>query len=151
MLKSIRFAAASVVALCCVPFAPSPALATDDTVSVTIADVMASADAKEKLDGTVKFYFGDATHPTVVQSFKEYAVKEKAGFLQSNASGCNEAAVNVLRSFQAGAKALGGNAVINIRSFYKKNEIKIDTAIPCYPGGMRVGVTLKGEVVKLEN
>ena len=53
---------------------------------------------------------------------------------------------------QVGAEILakGGNAVINIRSFYKKNEMSSETKFECHVGLLMAGVALKGTVVYLD-
>ena len=43
----------------------------------------------------------------------------------------------------------GGNAVINIKSYYKKNEVSSAGEYECGAGAMVSGVAFKGEVVKL--
>ena len=53
-------------------------------------------------------------------------------------------------SFQDRAKQLGGDAVINIESYYRKNTIKSATEYECGSGGLMSGVTFRGEVVKLQ-
>lgn len=116
---------------------------------MSVDDALASPMAKQKLDGTVKFFFGAAPHPAVAQSLKDVVFKEKAGFMKTRATSCNEAFVTVLADFQERAKSKGADAVINLRSSFKKQEVTIDKTFACYPGGFRVGVVLKGELVKL--
>jgi uncharacterized protein YbjQ (UPF0145 family) len=43
----------------------------------------------------------------------------------------------------------GGDAVVAIRSFYKKNEVVSDTEYECHAGALIAGVALKGTVVTL--
>ncbi|HZC01952.1 MAG TPA: hypothetical protein VE844_11510 [Gammaproteobacteria bacterium] len=43
----------------------------------------------------------------------------------------------------------GGDAVINIKSFYKKNEVISDSEYECHAGGILAGVALQGTVVRL--
>ena len=52
-------------------------------------------------------------------------------------------------SLQKRALAEGGNAVVNIRSFYKKREFTSAIEFECGAGAMVAGVTLVGDVVKL--
>jgi uncharacterized protein YbjQ (UPF0145 family) len=53
-------------------------------------------------------------------------------------------------SFQERAASLGGNAIINIRSYYKKNEVSSETQYECGSGALMSGVTFQGEVVRLK-
>jgi uncharacterized protein YbjQ (UPF0145 family) len=58
--------------------------------------------------------------------------------------------LSALLSLQNRAISEGGNAVINIRSFYKKNEISDKTKFECRVGVLMAGVALKGRVVSLD-
>jgi hypothetical protein len=53
-------------------------------------------------------------------------------------------------SFQDRIAKEGGNAVVNIRSYYKKNEISSSTEFECGAGAIMAGVTFLGDVVTLE-
>ena len=55
-----------------------------------------------------------------------------------------------MMSFQDRAKQMGGDAVIKIESYYRKNTIKSATEYECGSGGLMSGVTFRGEVVKLQ-
>ena len=52
-------------------------------------------------------------------------------------------------TLQDRAVAEGGNAVINIRSYYYKNDFSSATEFECGAGAIMAGVTMVGEVVKL--
>ena len=39
--------------------------------------------------------------------------------------------------------------MININSYYKKNEVPIDTTVECHSGLLMDGIAMKGEFVKL--
>ncbi len=41
--------------------------------------------------------------------------------------------------------------MININSYYKKNEVTIDKTVECHSGLLMDGVALKGEFVKTAN
>ncbi|KAB2843316.1 MAG: excinuclease ABC subunit A, partial [Burkholderiales bacterium] len=51
--------------------------------------------------------------------------------------------------FQERARELGGNAVINIKSYYKKDLRVSRSEYLCGAGATVAGVTFKGTVVKL--
>ena len=53
-------------------------------------------------------------------------------------------------SLKKRAVDMGGNAVVNIHSFYRKNVVKSSTEFECGAGAFVAGVTLKGTVVKLK-
>ena len=116
-----------------------------------ISDAMGTADAKAKLDKGIKYYFGDSTHPDVAQNFGVYMSNKKTnGANKEDKEACEWAFLSAMISFQERAVALGGDAVINIRSYYRKNEISSQTQYECGSGALMSGVTFQGEVVKLK-
>jgi hypothetical protein len=111
---------------------------------------MASPPAHEKLDGSVRFYFGDTPHPAVEHRFGDYVTNQKtSSFLKSDARACNWVFVSALIELQKRANALGANAVVNIHSYYKKEDFSSTTEVPCHAGGMIAGIALKGDFVKV--
>lgn len=147
--KIVRLTGFISTVLFCAAFTGTPALAADEVVPLDIATEMATPDASASLDGSVKFYYGQAAHPAVLKQFGEYVSNQKAGFLKSNSIGCHRAFVDALTDLQNRAKAYGGNGVVRIRSYYRKKVVDIGTTVPCHPSGLRVGITLKGEIVSL--
>lgn len=127
-----------------------PAAASDSIYSLSIADALASDEAKEKLDPSVHFYFGDTAHPAVQQSFGDYVSNRKTNsFLKGDQGVCTHVFLSTLIEFQKRAQSMGANAVINIHSYYKKVETSDNAQIPCHVGGLMAGIAIKGEVVKL--
>ena len=51
--------------------------------------------------------------------------------------------------FQDRAKELGANAVVNIDSYYKREDTSSETQIQCHSGFLITGIALKGDFVKL--
>ena len=146
----IARAAAVIAAVMFCATSVSPAMASDDVIQMIISDALASPDAQAKLDGTVKFYFGQTPHPAVQHNYGEGVSNKKANsFGKSDMKACNRAFLSALLQFQARAHDLGANAVINIHSFFKKEEASSETQLPCHSGFLMAGVTLKGEFVRL--
>ena len=52
-------------------------------------------------------------------------------------------------SLQEQSKKEGGNAVINIASYYKKNTVSSEKEYECHAGAVIAGVALIGDVVTL--
>ena len=128
----------------------TPAKSSDDIISLDIAKAMATPDAQANMDGSVKFYFGNAPHPTVVKQLGEGITNKKAnGVGRNSTKGCDRAFLNGLIQLQQRAKDLGGNAVININSYYKKIEVVSNTTVECHSGLLMDGVALKGEIVTI--
>lgn len=126
------------------------AQARDTRHKFPLSDAMGNENAKQKLDGSVRFYFGNSSHSGVVKNYGEFMSNKKTNaFNKTDKFACEWAFLTAMLSFQDRAKSLGANAVINIKSYYKKNEIISSTEYECGAGGILAGVTFKGEVVKL--
>ncbi|MEM7024794.1 MAG: excinuclease ATPase subunit [Pseudomonadota bacterium] len=132
--------------------ASKPALAADDLVLVNVAEAMSTADYREKLDGSVKFYFGASPHPAVVENFGNVVTNKKTnGFAKSGGEACRWVLLSALIALQDDARSRGANAVVNIKSYFKRNEVSNDTQAECYKGFFIASVALKGDIVKLAN
>jgi hypothetical protein len=129
----------------------SPVIARDTQHMFPIKDAINTPAAKEKLNQSVKFYFGGQKHPKAAKSFGEFTSNKKTNaFNKSDQEACEWAFLSTLISLQDRALKEGGDAVINIKSYYKKNETSSATAYECHAGAMVSGVAFKGEVVKLK-
>jgi uncharacterized protein YbjQ (UPF0145 family) len=58
-------------------------------------------------------------------------------------------ALSALKEFRRRAINEGGNAVINIHSYYKRNDLSDPTRYDCDAGFVVGGVAFKGTVAKL--
>jgi uncharacterized protein YbjQ (UPF0145 family) len=126
------------------------AQARDEHTMFSIQEAMNTEDAKAKLDGSVQFYFGDQKHPKAEKTFGEFMSNKKTNaFNKTDERACQWAFLSAMLSFQDRAIREGGNAVVNIRSYYKRNEISSSTQFECGAGNIIAGVTFKGDVVKL--
>jgi len=128
-----------------------PAYARDTVVNIRLADVLDMPEAKAKLDGSVKFFLAGQTTPKVVKKISEDVSNLKTnGFGKSDEVSCKWVALSTLMSLQKSAKEAGANAVVDITSYYKKNETKSDTTIECHAGAIMSGVALKGTYATVE-
>ena len=126
------------------------ALARDTQLKLPIKDAMENAAAKEKLGTGVKFFFGPQTAPKAEKSLGTFTSNKKTNFVgKSDKEACEWAFLSAMISLRDRAIAEGGNAVINIQSYYKKNEFTSATEYECHAGAVTGGVTLRGTVVKL--
>ncbi len=127
-----------------------PAAAEDTLYKLSIADAMAMPVVTDNIDSSVKFYFGDAAHPAVVQDFGSYVSNKKANSVgKSDKQSCTRAFASALISLRDRAHDLGANAVIDIHSYFKQHDVSSETDVECYVGTLMNGVALKGEFVKL--
>jgi hypothetical protein len=124
--------------------------ARDERTMMSIEEAMNTEDAKAKLDKGISFYFGDQKHPAVEKRFGEFMSNKKTNaFNKTDERACQWAFLSAMVSFQDRALREGGNAVVNIRSYYKKNTVSSTTEFECGAGNVIAGVTFLGDVVKL--
>jgi len=135
-----------VISLCA-----TSASARDDIADYSIADALASEQAKNILGSEIKFYFGDQPHATVTKNFSEFSTSKKTnGTNKSDKEACEWVFLTVLKDLRDQAKSVGANAVVNIRSNYRNALSSSATTFKCGSGMLMSGVALKGEIVTIE-
>jgi len=133
------------VALAAIPCAQ----ARNDKYILPIKAALESTDTRDKLDGTVKFYFGKQPSPPVITNLGNATPHGKANTRRTDdVIACNAAFLAALIDFQKRAKRAGANGVINIVSYYKNVEMASPTEFECHAGAAAHAI-LRGEVVKL--
>jgi hypothetical protein len=116
----------------------------------SIKQALEQPEAKAKLNQGVRFYFGDQAHPEPLQRFGTFTSNRKTNaFGKSDLEACEWAFLGALIALQERALREGGDAVINIKSYYKKHEISSADQYECGAGNVIAGVALRGSVVKL--
>jgi uncharacterized protein YbjQ (UPF0145 family) len=126
-----------------------PAQARDDKLLLPIADAMNAPETQEKLDSSIKYYFGHQKTPKVLKKLGTDASNKKTNaFGKADEKACQWAFLSAMLSLEQRAKELGANAVINIVSNYKKVEMSSETEYECHAGAIMAGVALKGDFVK---
>lgn len=144
MLHRIVFAALSSLLLV------APVAARDTVLHIPLADVLAMPEAQGKLDPNVKFYLAGQQTPKVLRRFATDVSNPKTnGVGKSDEFGCKWAALTALIRLQESAKREGGNAVVDIVSYYKKVEYKSATDFECHAGSIIIGVALRGTYAKV--
>ena len=110
---------------------------------------METKDAQEKLDGSVKFYFGDQPAPQVLTMLgSDVSNRKTNAFGKSDEKACNWAFLSAMVALEKHAQQIGANAVINIVSYYNKRVMSSATEFECHAGAIMAGVALKGDFVK---
>lgn len=126
------------------------AVARDDVGTYPLADVFGNAEYAQRLEG-VKFFFGKQAHPPIERSFGEFQSNKKTNaFNKSDKDACEWAFLSALLSFHQRALSEGGDAVVGIVGYYKKQPFSSETHFQCGAGATMAGVTIKGTVVKLK-
>jgi uncharacterized protein YbjQ (UPF0145 family) len=143
-----RFALIASVALFA---AASTAQARETRVEQSLQELVNSPEAKEAgIDGSVRFYMA-GQKANVVQRLGEDVTNKKTNAAnKSDEVACRWVALSALRALQDGAKSRNANAVVDIVSYYKKNEFKSATNYECFAGAILAGVALKGTYAKVK-
>jgi len=133
----------------CAPIAQ----ARDDAHFLPIKDALELGKAQGKLDGSVRFYFSGQSHPAVSARLRAGVMSNKKtnAANKSDEEACQWAMLTALIAFQERAKREGGNAVVNLESYYNRRTYKSATQYECHAGTWTAGVVLKGDVVRLSN
>lgn len=130
-----------------------PAAARNTLHKFPIAEAVAAAAMaadESKLDPEVQMFWGNQSFPTPVQTMGTYTSNKKTNFFnKSDKEGCEWVWLSAAKALQERAKREGGNAVVNIKSYYKSNEFVSETEYECGAGAILGGVALRGTVVKL--
>ncbi|MDH5407830.1 MAG: excinuclease [Gammaproteobacteria bacterium] len=125
--------------------------ARDDVGDYSIKDALAANTATERLGKDVKFYFGEQKHGNVAHTFGTYKTNKKTNaFNKSDREACQWVFLSAMLALRDRAIKEGGNAVVNIRSFYKSKLTSSTKTFRCGVGAVVAGVALKGTVVKLK-
>jgi uncharacterized protein YbjQ (UPF0145 family) len=131
--------------------ASNHALARNDKALFSLEDALNTSAAKEKLDPTIKLYFGNQSHAKVTKEIGEWKTNKKTnGFNKTDKEACEWVFLTAALELQERAKKEGGDAVINIKSNYKNEETSSDTQYMCGNGTFTTGVAFKGTVVKFK-
>lgn len=133
-------------------FGTTQAGALEDTIQISVADVMAKPEIQQALYNSVKFFFGNTPHPAVLHEFKKFTTNKKAKSRDDSIAGaCEHAFLSALQQFQKRAKNIGANAVVDIHSYYRHQETSSDTSVECHTDFGKVRVVLIGDFVQVAN
>jgi len=148
-VKVTGFAALLVSLSICAPIAQ----ARDTTHHLPVKDVIEMGKARGDLGDDVKLYFAGQSHPAVQTVLvKGITTNKKTNAAnKSDEEACKWVMLTALIQMQQGARSRGGNAVVNIESYYKKTVFRSKDQYECHAGGILSGVALRGDVVKLKN
>jgi uncharacterized protein YbjQ (UPF0145 family) len=116
-----------------------------------IAAALEVKDAQDKLDGSIKFFFGNQETPKVVTKLgSDISNRKTNAFGKSDEKACNWAFLSAMVALEKRAQQLGANAVVNIVSYYDRKVMSSTTEFECHAGAIIAGVVLKGDFVKIE-
>lgn len=143
---------AYLVLIAMVLFSYSDSDARNTRLKVSIQEALELGEREGRLDNSIRLYFGSQSHPAIQRRLGTYtSVKKTSGVGKSDQRACKWAFLSAVITLQGRAVREGGNAVVNIRSKYGRNELSSTTDFECGAGAVLVGVTLVGDVVKIAN
>jgi uncharacterized protein YbjQ (UPF0145 family) len=116
-----------------------------------ISVALAVKEAQEKLDGSIKFYFGSQETPKIATRLgSDVSNRKTNAFGKSDEAACNWVFLSAMIALEKRAQQLGANAVVNIVSYYDRKVMSSTTEFECHAGAIIAGVVLKGDFVKIE-
>ncbi len=125
--------------------------ASDTKHFFSIQEALDSEEFNGRLNKKIKFYFGSKPKRRVSKNLGDFVTNKKTNaVVKSDRKACEWVFLSALLSLQKRVVAEGGNAVINIRSFYKKKIMSSKTEFECHVGLLMAGVALKGTAVHLD-
>ena len=141
-----------IILLVSLPFCSISVQARSVPIYPPIQDVIEMGKTKKKLRDDVQLYFSDQPHPAIETTLRQgFVVHKKASKVdRTDEEACHIAMLEILRVFQARAHRAGGNAVVNIESYYKKKSFRSEDQYECFTGYAKSGVILRGDIIKLE-
>ncbi len=127
-----------------------PVQARDDKHLLPIKAALESTDAREKPDGSVRFFFAKQDTPQILTKLENHVVAHMSVGTRpvDDEKACNTAFLLALADLQKRGKKLSANAVVNIISYYKKVEMASATEFECHAGS-GAHVFLKGDFAKI--
>ena len=139
---------AALVAALLVGFA-LPAVARNSVYHLSIKDVLDSEDARTHDGNDVMFVSGNQAAPAGATLKGTFVANHKTNSVgKSDERACAWAMVSALVSLRERALREGGNAVVNVVSYYDKIPFASETEYECHAGGIIAGVVLQGTIAR---
>ncbi|GAB2502250.1 hypothetical protein [Arenimonas alkanexedens] len=130
--------------------AAAPAHARDKRVQFDIASAIAAGKADGSLDGSVTFYFEGQATPRLFAEFGPATTNRKTNAVgKSEQEACQWAMLGALVALQEAAKSRGADAVVGLRSNFKREVFSSPTHYECGAGRLMAGVALLGTYAKV--
>ncbi|WP_339486990.1 excinuclease [Pseudomonas sp. EL_65y_Pfl2_R95] len=130
---------------------PGLSQARDTKLMLDFHTVVVDATEEGRLDGSVKFYLAGEKVPGKSSPLTEVVTNKKTNaFNKSDQEACSWVLKSALIELQESAKQAGANAVVDISSFYKRNEMRDSKNYECHAGAFVAGVALKGKLAKVK-
>ena len=126
------------------------ALARNTIGHHSIAAALSSTIAQEKVSKDIALYFADSKYAKPQKKYGELVVSKKTNaFYKADGDACQIAFLSAIIGLQQAARKRGANAVVNITSYYKRNDFSSKEEFECGAGAIMAGTALKGTIVEL--
>jgi len=130
--------------------AATEAVARDTAYHLKIDDVRNDPRYSSAVPADVTFSFAAPASGTPAKDFGEFVTNRKTNSVgRPDEEVCRWAMISALKELAERAKTEGGDAVVDIVSYYKKNVFSSATEYECHAGNIVAGVALKGRIIKL--
>lgn len=128
----------------------SPAGARSTFHDLSVQEARESEKGKEKLL-QVPFYMAGQKHEAVARDYGVFTANRRTNaFGKTDEDACRIAFLSAVIALQSRAQQMGGNAVVDIKSITKHNDLTSASKYRCAAGGVVANVVLTGRVVKLK-
>ncbi len=128
----------------------SSALARNTFHDLAVADAVANGKGHENLLD-VRFFMAGAEHPAVARELGSFTASRRTNaFNKSDEAACQITFLSAVISLQGRARELGADALIEIRSTTKGQELVSATHYRCVAGTAVANVVLSARLVKLK-
>lgn len=129
----------------------SSGFAGADMADYSIRRALETPEAREKLDPNIRLSFGHRMRGIAARHIGRWKSSKSSSLADSPEAACQRSFVSAVISLQKRAKGEGGNAVINIDSYYDDRETSSAATYVCRLGDRRSAVTLMGTVVSVSD
>jgi len=145
--KVTGFAALIISMSLCAPIAQ----ARNTPHYLPIGSVIEMGRVRGELGGDIKLYFANQPHPPTKAVLRRGIVTNKKtnSINKTDRQACKWVMLSALSQLQQAARDRGGNAVVNIESYYRKRPFRSMNRFECHAGRVVAGVALKGDIVRL--
>jgi len=127
----------------------SSAQARNTTHFMLIDEALSSPGANEALTPDIKLHFAGEKKIGFDKNLGTFTTNRKTNAVfKSDKTSCEWAMLSALKTLQERAAIEGGNAVIDIYSYYNEKPFKDANKYECHAGATVTGVALRGTVVK---
>ncbi len=130
--------------------AASPAAGRNTILDLDVESAKHAGLGHEKLLAT-PIYMKGQKHPAVAKDFGVFSSNRRTNAAnKSDESACQVAFLSALIALQGRANAVGADAVVDVRSVTRNNNLESATQFRCASGAIVANVALEGRMVKLE-